>query len=249
MSFRRTREGREGLTLVEVTLALALLGLVLTAALAATGSGVRAWLAGSELMLRDRREANWGDQIRSAVAAMIPMEPVSPSGRAVGQVYFLGEPGLVRFVTAHSPAYGGRGGIRLVELRVSTVGEDVALVLRDTPSPNPVGLGALLESSSRAGPAGAPVPDRKHSLGERRFRIAVQDATSCGFRYLGNVPATGPGGGWVASWGDRQAVPRAIRIDCLDSAVEREKGGKRRLTLVATVMGRTRSRASSPGGL
>lgn len=213
MNHPRYRESLAGLTLIEVAVAIALLGLVVAAAVTATGSGLQAWIAARDTAALNRRDGNWNDQFLAAVAAMIPMAALAESASSPVQVFFQGTPRGMRFVTGHAPSGRGRGGIRLVEVRSERAAGRAALVLRDGPCPDAVTLGALLDApmnaSSHAQPSQAAAP----GSGRAWSRVVADDLAECRFRYLADPARPGESGKWVSLWVDREAVPRAVRIE------------------------------------
>lgn len=229
MNSRGRAEAHCGLTLVEAALALGLVALVLTAALASTATGLRAWLATGQAISLDRREANWNDQLRAAIAAMVPMEAVSgrePSGRTV---FFQGQPNAMRFVTAHSPTQGGRGGVRLVELGAVRVGDgETHLVLTDSPCPDALRLGALL----------ADPPDRIASFPPNLIGAGFD---RCDFRYLRLDMNSRQAGQWVSEWVQIAAIPSAVRIICSEKPPSNGTRTVRQVVVTASVIGEARS--------
>ena len=222
-----------GLTLVEVTVAIALLGLVAVAAVTATGAGVQAWLAARETTALDRRSHNWNDRLHAAIAAMIPMAAFSgPSGNP-GRLFFQGTPEGMRFVTGHAPTSGGRGGVRLVEIRSESRGGQTSLVLRDAPCPDAITLGALLEAPLRSSLGTQPNLALEPGTGRVWSGVVAEGLAECDFRYLAGPVRPGDSARWVSRWDDREAVPRAVRIAWSQAAAEL------RGSITAAVMGGT----------
>ena len=233
MNSRRQAKSDGGLTLVEVALALGLVALLVTAALAATATGLRAWLATGQAISLDRREANWSDQLHAAIAAMVPIEAVSgrePSDRAL---FFQGQPNAMRFVTAHSPTQGGRGGVRLVELSAMRVGDETRLFLSDSPCPDTLRLGALL-----AGP-----PDRMASSPPN---LLGEGFDLCEFQYLSLDANPGQAGEWVSRWAQIGAIPGAVRIICSEKSAGNGTRAARRVVVTASVISEVRSLRYNP---
>lgn len=234
MSRRLHSRSVAGLSLLEVAVAIALLGLVSVAAVTATGAGLQAWLAARETTALDRRSANWNDRLHAAVAAMIPMAARSgPSGNPV-QVFFQGTPHAMRFVTGHAPSASGRGGIRLVEIRSEPRGGQTSLVLGDAPCPDAITLGALLEAPMRTSLRTQPNATLRPGSGRVWSGVVADGLAECEFRYLEGPARPGDSAKWVSRWDDREAVPRAVRIEWTRGAAEFRE------SITAAVMGRTR---------
>ena len=223
-----------GLTLVEVTVAIALLGLVAVAAVTATGAGLQAWLAARETTALDRRSHIWNDRIHAAVASMIPMAALSgPAGNPV-QVFFQGTPQGMRFVTGHAPFNGGRGGVRLVEIRSEYRSGQTSLVLRDAPCPDAITLGALLEAPMGSSLGTQPTPPLEAGSGRVWSGVVAGGLAECEFRYLAAPVRSVDTAKWISRWDDREALPRAVRIAWNHEAAEL------RDSITAAVMGGTR---------
>ncbi len=200
-----------GLTLLEVVLALGLLGLILTALLTVSSSGLSAWLDSREVLSDIRREANWTDQLQSSLVAMLPM--VVPTAAGGASVYFQGEPRAMRFVSAHSPALRGRGGVRLVSLLASGQGRDFSLALTDAPCAELRRLGQILAEPIRNWRPTESVPIHRRRQAQTVAAVVAEGVTGCNFRYL-NHPARGrEEPRWVSRWSDPGALPQAVRIE------------------------------------
>ena len=212
---RRKREipATAGLTLVEVVLALGLLGLILSALLAVSGSGLNAWLDSREVLSNIRREANWTDQLHSSLAAMLPT--VVPAARAGGgaSVFFQGEPRAMRFVSAHSPALRGRGGIRLVTLLASGRGRGFSLELTDAPGADLRRLGQILAEPIRNWHRTESVPTNLRLQSQIVSAVVAEGVTECAFRYLNDQGGTGEEPRWESRWSDPGALPQAVRVE------------------------------------
>ena len=212
---RRRREppATDGLTLLEVVLALGLLALILTALLTVSSSGLSAWLDSREVLSDIRREANWTDQLHSSLVAMLPM--VVPTAAGGASVFFQGEPRAMRFVSAHSPALRGRGGVRLVSLLASGQGRDFSLELTDAPCAELRRLGQILAEPIRnwRPTETESVPIHRRRQAQTVAAVVAEGVTGCNFRYL-YYPARGrEEPRWVSRWSDPGALPEAVRIE------------------------------------
>ena len=201
-----------GLTLLEVVLALGLLGLILTALLAVSSSGLGAWLDSREALSDIRREVNWTDQLHSSLAAMLPLiVPASPAGGA--SVFFQGEPRAMRFVSAHSPALRGRGGIRLVSLLASGQGRDFSLELTDAPCADLQRLGQILAEPIRNWRPAESVAIHRGPPPRTVAAVVAEGVTECSFRYLYHPPRSREEPRWISRWDDPGTLPRAVRVE------------------------------------
>ena len=200
-----------GLTLLEVVLALGLLGLILTALLAVSSSGLSAWLDSREVLSDIRREANWTDQLQSSLVAMLPM--VVPTAAGGASVYFQGEPRAMRFVSAHSPALRGRGGVRLVSLVASGQDRDFSLDLTDAPCAELRRLGQILAEPIRNWRPTQSVPIQRRRQAQTVAAVVAEGVTGCNFRYLYHPARGREEPRWVSRWSDPGALPEAVRIE------------------------------------
>lgn len=202
-----------GLTLIEAVLALGLMGLILAALLAVSSSGLSAWLDTRDALSDIRREANWTDELRSSLAAMVPLAVPTASGSGGRSLFFQGEPQAMRFISAHSPAYRGRGGIRLVSLLASSGGQGLSLLFSDAPCPDLQRLGQILTGPIRGQSPIETVPIGLGRDGQPVAAAVAENVTGCRFQYL-RVPAqAGQEPSWVSRWDTPNAVPRAVRVE------------------------------------
>lgn len=202
-----------GLTLIEAVLALGLMGLILAALLAVSSSGLSAWLDTRDALWDIRREANWTDELRSSLAAMVPLVVPTASGSGGQSVYFQGEPQAMRFISAHSPAYRGRGGIRLVSLLASSSEQGRSLLFADAPCPDLQRLGQILAGPIRGQRPIKTVPIDLGRDGQPVSATMAENVTGCKFQYL-RVPArAGQESSWVSRWDTPNALPQAVRIE------------------------------------
>lgn len=212
---RRRREppATDGLTLLEVVLALGLLALILTALLTVSSSGLSAWLDSHEVLSDIRREANWTDQLHSSLVAMLPM--VVPTAAGGASVFFQGEPRAMRFVSAHSPALRGRGGVRLVSLLASGQGRDFSLELTDAPCAELRRLGQILAEPIRnwRPTETESVPIHRRRQAQTVAAVVAEGVTGCNFRYLYHRASGRDETRWVSRWSDPGALPEAVRIE------------------------------------
>lgn len=213
---KRETHATAGMTLLEVVLALGLLGLILTALLAVSSSGLNAWLHSGEVLSDIRREANWTDQLHSSLVAMLPMVvPGTPAGSA--SVFFQGEPRAMRFVSAHSPSLRGRGGIRLVSLIASGQSRDFSLELTDAPCADLQGLGQILAEPIRNWRTTESIPIHGFHRAQAVSAVVAEGVTACNFRYLYHPARARGEPRWLSRWSDPGTLPQAVRVEWTSS--------------------------------
>ena len=224
-----------GMTLIEVALALALLGLVSTGILAVTSNGVGAWIDSREALLQDRRLSNSSLRLHESIAAIVSMPAIPRSDSLSPFPFFQGERQTMRFVSGHSPMRGSRAGMRLVSLHARRDERGLRLLVTETPCPGPRGLGSLVlpAPSTRANPLAIqfmPVREGKESW------IVAENLTVCEFSYLREAPVPNESAEWVQRWPDRSALPRAIRIEWAGGSRQRGNPLSGRRSLTAAVL-------------
>lgn len=203
-----------GLTLIEVLVALSLLALVSVSLLTATGAGLQTWLTARDAILLDRRVADGSAQLLAAIGGMVPMLVTVAPERGGAFPFFQGEAQIMRFVTAHSTIHRGRGGFRLLVLRVVSGAEGLELIVEESPCPDSYSLAELVENPARRSVAsvrGRLVLAREY---EGKDAWTVADRLShCRFAYLRGGDGRNRSSAWLSRWDDRQALPRAVRIE------------------------------------
>lgn len=203
-----------GLTLIEVLVALSLLALVSVSLVTATGAGLQTWLTARDAMLLDRRVADGNAQLLAAIGGMVPM-PVTAAREQGGPFpFFQGEAQMMRFVTAHSTIHRGRGGFRLLAIRVVSGVEGLELIVEESPCPDSYSLGALVENPARQSDGSV----RGRLVLAREFKredawTVADRLAHCRFTYLRGGDGRNRSSVWLSRWDDWQGLPRAVRIE------------------------------------
>lgn len=229
------------MTLIELVVALGLLGLLLAAGGVATGVGTGAWLAGRETATTIRSEAAWRDRLQSAIAEMLRPDTLFGAlrGREDPAGAFLGTANTMRFLTTHSPATHGRAGIRLVELHAAPSDGGAELRLTDVACPSAGKLQLLLKDPARtlaarpSGLAGGPA-------------VITTAVSSWQFLYQGSGAAIGTG--WLPEWPNGHVLPRAIRIKWTPRTSGASAGREDSVEVTGVVMGERGSRHDPSAG-
>ncbi|HYM13028.1 MAG TPA: prepilin-type N-terminal cleavage/methylation domain-containing protein [Bryobacterales bacterium] len=212
---RRPARREAGLTLIEVMVAIALLSVLSVGILMALRVGTAAWERATDGLMLDRRIAAANNILQQELEGIFPAwaEFVNPATRAQGVViFFQGEPGSMRFVTAYSLDSGPRGGLRIVELLVAQGPKGQRVLLNELPYTGPRSAGQVVRGVTTEGavarPVFAPIAVLPASF------VIADELGSCSFSYLEqNEPGamTGPPR-WVSSWRDAERLPAAISI-------------------------------------
>jgi prepilin-type N-terminal cleavage/methylation domain-containing protein len=209
------RRSQAGLTLIEVMVAVTLLGLLSVGIITALQIGAGSWLGTRERLTHDRRISSANQIFHSAFSGIVPMtaQPI-PEGEArfPTTVFFQGEPQTMRFVSAYSVTAGNRGGLNIFELQVVDSENGRRVLLNQFPYGGPYQAGELIQGVEPA-PDGSgrrllfqPVEPRGNSL------IVADGLTGCEFRYLRQPRRPGEPAEWSEVWTDPRVLPLAVSV-------------------------------------
>jgi general secretion pathway protein J len=187
------RAAEQGFTLLELLVAITLLGLLMAALFGALRLGTRVWERADARLDASMRTQVVQDFIRQRLTGMLPLETTPPE-LAEGDVFesaFVGTIGAVRFASPVPENLGS--GIHLMELALAAAGGVDGtrnLVLRWRP----------LEPDGRTAEAVTP-----------EERVLIEDIEALELAYFGAIdPAQPPG--WWQTWEGRAELPRLIRL-------------------------------------
>jgi len=212
-----------GMTLIEVLVAVALLSLLSVGLFTALQIGATSWSTTRERLMLDRRVATANAILHSSFASIVPLEAEIPPERAIGLrqlLFFQGEPGSMRFVSSYSVTEGVRGGLRIVELQVSSARNGLRILLNQLPYLGPLSAGSLVvgQVSDPDFPRGrivfSPIAAMPTSL------IIVDELAACTFSYLRRPRRRDEPSVWLSHWGERDSLPAAIRVNLTPSSGE-----------------------------
>lgn len=212
---------RRGMTLIEVLVAVALLSLLSAGLFTSLQIGATSWSTASQRLMLDRRVANANAILHSSFASIVPLEAEIPRERQIGLpqlLFFQGEPGSMRYVSSYSVTEGVRGGLRIVELQVSSAQNGVRILLNQLPYLGPLSAGSLVVDrvSDPDFPRGRiifePIRAMPTSL------IIVDELAACTFSYLRRPRRRDEPSLWLPYWGERDSLPAAIRVNLSPSS-------------------------------
>jgi len=212
---RRIAHSR-GMTLIEVLVAVALLSLLSVGLFTSLQIGATSWSTTSQRLMLDRRVGTANAILHSSFASIVPLEAEIPRERAIGLprlLFFQGEPGSMRYVSSYSVTEGVRGGLRIVELQVSSAKNGVRILLNQLPYLGPLSAGNLVVDrvSDPDFPRGRiifePIRAMPTSL------IIVDELAACTFSYLRRPRRRDEPSVWLPYWGERDSIPAAIRVN------------------------------------
>lgn len=218
-SRRGRAPGQNGLTLIEVLVAITLVGLLMVALSASLNIGLRAMERSNERLEMNRRVLRTQEILEQQILHLTPSiaSCVLEDPRSPQQIpFFQGEPAAMRFVSSYSLREGDRGYPRILEFTVvsgdnTKTPPGVRLIVNELPYLGPLSSGRLCfglqfdRALGRTVPAFAPVQPRPTSfvLADRLMQVQ--------FRYLEPRPRPQPPA-WVNHWGLAE-LPEAIGIN------------------------------------
>jgi general secretion pathway protein J len=206
---------RAGVTLLELLLAVSLLGLLMAGILTALHTGVNAMGKANVRLMESRRLTGVQRILEQQIAGFMPVVATfrPDDGPVRSQPFFQGEPQSMRFVSAYSLAGAWRGYPQILEFQViaGERGEGVRLVVNEhlftgAPSAGVFCLGAVLDPA-----LGVRVPVfRPIAAGPASFILADR-LQRCRFLFR-EIPPPPAGPRWVERW-ILPRWPSAVRIE------------------------------------
>jgi general secretion pathway protein J len=187
------RAPEAGFTLLELLVAITLLGLLMAALFGGLRLGARVWERADVRLDASMRTQVVQDFVRQRLTEMLPLETTPPelADAAVSEPAFVGTTAAVRFASSVPENLGA--GIHLMELTLAESGDvegAADLVLRWRP----------LELDGQTAVEVAP-----------EQRVLIENVEALELSYFGAVdPAQPPG--WWQTWDGEAALPRLIRL-------------------------------------
>ncbi len=207
---------RSGVTLLELLLAVSLLGLLSAGILTALHAGVNAMDKANARMMDNRRVAGVQRILEAQIAGFIPVMAAcqAPPGRPPSPMpFFQGEPQSMRFVSAYSLGEGWRGYAQILEFQVipGERGEGARLVVNENLYTGPLSAGSFCLGIRPDPVLGVQAPlFLPIATGPKSFVLADR-LSFCRFSYREALPLPP-----MERWVDRWMIPRwpsAVRID------------------------------------
>jgi hypothetical protein len=203
------------MTLIEILVAVTLLGLLSVGLVAALQVAAGAWSSSRNARGQDRRIANANALLHAQFAGVAPVQPMilRPGLAVPAGPFFQGEPSAMRFVSSYSMIDGVRGGLQIVELQTSPGPEGTRLILTQSPYQGPLSVGRFITGAEPlAEPRSfhmlfTPLQTRADSL------IVADRLSEARFSYLRGPRGPTDPDIWVSVWDQPQQLPQAIRVD------------------------------------
>jgi hypothetical protein len=233
------------MTLVEILVAISLMGLLAAAMVTALTVGAGSWQDARNRLTLDRRIATANEILYAEFEGIVPIATQPDPSRPTPiprAPFFQGEIESMRFVSNYSLTQGRRGGLRVVELQVTQTGLGRRILLNELPYRGPGDLGGMITGMERDPLTGgprlvfAPIQPRATSL------IIADELETCRFSYLRVPRNRAEPALWVPQWNDLTRFPGAIRVEMTS-----DSGEGRLLPVSITAPVRARFAFSSAG--
>ena len=210
------RASRSGITLIEVLIAVSLLGLISVGILTAMRVGLNALGATNRRLMENRRVAGARRVLEQQIAGFMPVIAhylPAPEAAPAKMPFFQGETQSMRFVSAYSLGEAWRGRPQILEFHVvpGERGEGVRLIVNEQLYAGPLSAGFFCLGKFPDPMTGRNRPRfRPIEIGPASFVLADRLET-CRFWYLEPMPPPAPER-WRPDWVLEQ-WPLAIRIE------------------------------------
>jgi prepilin-type N-terminal cleavage/methylation domain-containing protein len=215
-----TNNGQRGMTLIEVLIAITLVGLLMTGMLFAMRIGLTSLGKANDRMIANRRITGAQRVLEQQIAGLMPVTAVTVPA-AEGQAglkipFFQGESQSMRFVSTYSLKEASRGTPQILEFQVIPGAESgVRLIVNEWPYTGPLSAGVSVTGRSTVGTIGLMTTFRPIEIGPTSFVLADKLA-SCRFLFQELLPRPDYQR-WDEIW-IKQQWPASIRIEMVPQA-------------------------------
>jgi prepilin-type N-terminal cleavage/methylation domain-containing protein len=205
---------QRGVTLLELIIAITLVGLLVAGATTAMQAGLGTMERSNRGLMRNRRIMGVDRIMHMQIAELMPVKAdcrTDPAAPGTLVPFFEGEPLTMRFVSAYSLEEGARGYPRILEYQVipRDDGDGVRLIVNEWLYSGPLSAGAAC--AGVVGLANGPIGRyRPPVIGERSFVLA-DNLARCAFTSKEEFDQP-PFERWTPQWRSVR-FPRAIRIE------------------------------------
>lgn len=233
-ALRRRGSVVRGVTLMELIVAMSLLGLLAVGILMALRIGLSAMEKSSSRMNLNRRITGVHRIIDNQVAGIIPALATCGPANGMKAIVFEGQPNMMRLVSSYSLAEAARGYPRLVEYLVIPAenGEGVRLVVNEPYYNGPSTFQNTCLGMAPLPNGGLALQLAPPQVSPNTF-ILADELARCRFLYQREVPGT-TRREWVPTWREK-GLPTAIRIEMAPLRPDPSRAQFRTLTLPVRV--------------
>ena len=238
---RRPIHPESGMTLLEVLVAVTLLGLLSVGLLMSFQMGADSWQSTRDRLMLDRRIATANQILNSVLAGMIPVVGEAPYGLGTQRrrfLFFQGEPRSMRFVSSYSVTQGVRGGLHVIELQVVNATGGRRVLLNQSPFGGPQGLARFVDGFFRDPDLGGIRPSFRPIISHAGSLVIVDELEDCSFRYLERPRGVDTPTTWLPTWTNIRELPQAVAINVLP---HRDGNRLRPVSMAVPVLSRGRS--------
>lgn len=215
---RRPMHPKSGMTLLEVLVAVTLLGLLSVGLLMSFRMGADSWQSTRDRLMLDRRIATANQILHSTLAGMIPVAGEALYGQGAQRrrfLFFQGEPHSMRFVSSYSVTGGVRGGLHVVELQVVNSTRGRRVLLNQSPFVGPQGLERFVDGFFRDPDLRVIRPNFRPIMSHAGSLVIADELEDCAFRYLERQSGVEMSTTWLPIWTNNRQLPQAVAINVL----------------------------------
>lgn len=212
----RRLPGAAGVTLMELLIAVSLVGLLSVGMLMAVRTGLNTLEKTNQRLLSNRKVVGVERTLYAEIAGIIPVVTLCGAVSGVGgsrQSFFQGESQSMRFVSSYSLDGGSRGRPRILEFQVVPLdeGHGVRLIVNETLYTGPLGTGPLCLGRGPDPVTGAVITRfAPIQVGPSSFVLADHLAY-CHFLYRDLSPDRRTDR-WLPVW-SKENLPTGIRVE------------------------------------
>ena len=208
---------QSGMTLIEVLVAVTLLGLLSVGLVTSFQVAASSWQSTRERLTLDHRIATANQILQSSLAGMIPLKGEAPDAGSQRRrfLFFQGESQSMRFVTSHSVLEGARGGLNVVELQIVDSPRGRRVLLNQSSYQGPLGLARYIDGFYRDPELRGTRPLFRPIVPYATSLIIIDELEDCNFRYLEEPVGIEPPTTWVPVWQDLLKLPKAVAINVM----------------------------------
>jgi general secretion pathway protein J len=206
-----------GVTLLEVLVAVTLLGLLAVGMMIALRIGLFAFARTNSRLMDDRRVAGSQRIIEQELQGLMPVS--APCAGTARTIMFQGQPDRMTMISTFSLQQAWRGRPQILQLFLAPDDEGgIRLLVNELPYAGPAAAGRLcLASTVDPATFGIGVPQFPRVAESPNSFVLADHLSRCQFFYLTRPKKPGEPGEWVQQW-TSGSWPASIRIEIVPSS-------------------------------